>query len=416
MLEQYFVRPQTIDRIRASWIGPAIEQYVAWLTAQGYAGRVVPHRVPLLLEFGAFAQARGATSFGDLPSHVEPFVAARCGPRRVRRRGTKEVRGPVEQLLRLILPGFTGTRRPPQRPPFDRQAPGFFAYLRTERGLRPATLRQYTQHLHVFAAYLTRIGLADLGELSPLILTAFVVEQGGGRLARATVRERCGVLRVFLRYAHREGLVPLDLSGTVAWAPAARLATIPRAISWADVRRVLAAVDRRTPQGKRDYAILLLLVTYGLRAREVAALTLDDLDWRRERLRIPERKAGHATAFPLAPVVGEALVAYLQAGRPATADRHLFFRAMAPRTPVTYAVVAQVAARALHRAGITVWRAGAHTLRHSCVQRLVDADFSLKVIGDFVGHRSPAATAIYAKVAVETLRQVALGDGEEVLA
>jgi integrase/recombinase XerD len=416
MLEQYFVRPTTVDRIRAAWIGPAIEQYVAGLAAQGYNARTIPRRVPVLLEFGAFAQARGAAGLGDLPAHVEAFVAVRCGRRRVHRWTHKAIRGPIEQWLRLVVPGFIGTRRPPQRPPFEQQAPGFFEYLRTERGLRPPTLRQYTQHLHAFAAYLTRIGLTDLAELSPTILAAYVVNLGRGVLGKATVRERCGALRVFLRYAHREGLIPLDLSGTVAWAPAARLATIPRAITWAEVRQVLAAIDRRTPEGKRDYAILLLLITYGLRAREVAALTLDDLDWRRERLRIPERKAGHATAFPLSPVVGEALVAYLQAGRPVTTDRHLFFRVLAPRTPITYSVVAQIATRALHRAGIRVWRGGAHTLRHTCVQRLVDADFSLKTIGDYVGHRSPAATAIYAKVAIETLREVALGDGEEVLA
>ncbi len=100
------------------------------------------------------------------------------------------------------------------------------------------------------------------------------------------------------------------------------------------VGRVLAAVDRRTPCGKRDYAILLLLATYGLRSREVAALTLHDIDWKRERPAIPERKAGHSTAFPLSGSAGEALADYLQHGRPASHDRHVFFRAMAPLRPI----------------------------------------------------------------------------------
>jgi integrase len=161
-----------------------------------------------------------------------------------------------------------------------------------------------------------------------------------------------------------------------------RLSSIPRSITWDEVGRVLAGVDRRAPCGKRDWAILMLLVTYGLRGREVAALTLDDIDWKRERLRVPERKAGHSTAFPLSVSVGEALV----------------------DTPP------------LLKAGIEVPRPGSHTLRHTCVQRLVDADFALKTIGDFVGHRSAQSTEIYAKVAVEPLRQVVLGgDGEEVL-
>lgn len=179
--------------------------------------------------------------------------------------------------------------------------------------------------------------------------------------------------------------------------------------------RVLAAVDRRTACGRRDYAILLLLVTYGLRGREIAALTLDHIDWKRERLAIPERKGGHSTAFPLSAVVGEALVGYLKAGRPHTTDRHVFFRAAAPLRPIGAAAVSGRARYYILKAGIEVPRPGSHTLRHTAVQRLVDADFDLKTIGDFVGHRSAKSTEIYAKVAVESLREVALGDGEEVL-
>jgi integrase len=174
-------------------------------------------------------------------------------------------------------------------------------------------------------------------------------------------------------------------------------------------------VDRRTPTGKRDYAILLLLVTYGLRAREVAALTLDDVEWRNNRLQIPERKAGHSTAYPLSIVVGEAIVDYLRHGRPQTQDRHVFFRSQAPLDPIGHAAVSSRARHYLQKAGIQIPRPGSHTLRHTCVQRLVDADFGFKAIGDYVGHRSPASTQIYGKVAIEALRQVALGDGEEIL-
>lgn len=178
---------------------------------------------------------------------------------------------------------------------------------------------------------------------------------------------------------------------------------------------ILARVDRRTPAGRRDYAILLLLVVCGLRAREIAALALDDIDWKRERLAIPERKAGHSTAFPITATLGEALDAYLKDGRPKTTDRHVFFRAAAPLRPIGSAAVSSRARHYLLKAGIDVPRPGSHTLRHSAVQRLVDADFDLKTIGDFTGHRSARSTEVCAKVAVEALREVALGDGEEVL-
>src|SRR5258708_34606001 len=169
----------------------------------------------------------------------------------------------------------------------------------------------------------------------------------------------CAALRVFLRYLHREGLIARDLSSSIQAPKRYRLAEIPRSISWEDVGRMLETVDHRTASGKRDYAILLLLVTYGLRSREIAALTLEDLDWERERLRVPERKAGHSTAYPLSPIVGEAILDYLQHGRPKTADRHVFFRVFAPLGPLTAEAVSERPAHYLQRAGSTVTRRGA---------------------------------------------------------
>jgi integrase/recombinase XerD len=421
MLERYFVRPDTIDRIRASWIGEPIERYVAGLTEQGYAARTVFRRVPLLMRFGKFAREQGAQRWENLSDHVQTFVdwwvQQRGGPRlsdQRRQSIIKEVRTPVEQMLRLVVPGFIGTKRQPAAAPFREVAPGFFTYLREERGLRAPSLAHYAHHLRRFEEYLARIDLGELRSLSPPLLAAFVADRSAV-VGRTGLRDCCGVLRVFLRYLHRAGVLPTDLSPTVESPQVYRLSSVPRSITWEEVRRMLAAVDRRAALGKRDYAILLLLVTYGLRAREVAALTLDDIDWRRERLRIPERKAGHSTAFPLSTAVGEAVVDYLRHGRPQTTDRHVFFRVVAPPAPLTYTAIGGRASHYLHRAGIAVARAGSHTLRHTCVQRLVDADFSLKVIGDYVGHRSPSSTEIYSKVAVETLRQVALGDGEKIL-
>ena len=419
MLESYFVKPSTVDRVRCSWICPEIERYVGWLAERGYAARCVRGRVPLLVAFGEFAWAGGARGVEDLPEHVEAFVtewvAQRFG-RRCARSGevAREVRGPIEQMLQVVLPGFVGGRG--RRPlPFADELPGFFEYLEGERGLRPASIAGYRHHLSRLEGYLGRIGVRRLSELSPAILSAFIAERAGSGLAKVSLCECCAVLRVFVRYAHREGVIASDLSGAIDGPQVYRLSSIPRSISWEEVGRVLAGVDRRTPCGKRDWAILMLLVTYGLRSREVAALTLDDIDWRRERLAVPERKAGHSTAFPLSASVGEALVDYLRHGRPQTDERRVFFRALAPVVPISADGVSGRARHYLLKAGIDVPRPGSHTLRHTCVQRLVDADFALKTIGDFVGHRSPKSTEVYTKVAVEQLRQVALGDGEEVL-
>lgn len=419
VLERYFIKPSTIDRIRGSWMSTEIEGYVEWLAAQGYSAKTIWRRVPIVFAFGDFARGRGAQAASDLPTYVEAFVARWVAAHDARTGSTrpmaKEIRGPIEQMLAVALPDFAGTGRRRYAEPFASVVPGFFAHLVEERGLRPATVFAYRHHLDRFEAYLRRIGMESIKDLSPAIVSAFVVERAASGLAKSTVRDGAGVLRVFLRYAHREGVLATDMCAAVGWPQVYRLSSIPRSISWEDVNRVLAGVDRRTEAGKRDYAILLLLVTYGLRSREVAALTLDDIDWQRERLAVPERKAGHSTAFPLSSVVGEALVDYLRNGRPAATARQMFFRAVAPQRPIGPAAVSSLARAHLLKAGVDVPRPGSHTLRHSAVQRLVDADFDLKTIGDFVGHRSARSTEIYAKVAVEALREVALGDGEEVL-
>ena len=415
MLERYFTLPHTVDRIRANWIGAAVERYVEHLAAGGYAQRTIHWRVPLLIQFGEFARMRGAKTWTELPVHAEEFRAHWLRRRDGAARRLKEIRGPIEQFLRLIVPGFIGhIRQPAAGVPFADSAPGFFDYLREERGLRPDTLLHYGHHLRGFENYLNKIDLHNLSDLTPPVLAAFVADSSP-RLGKTGVRDLCGVLRVFLRYLNREQLLPKDISGAVDAPHVYRLSKIPRSVTWEEVRRMLAVVERRMPGGKRDYAILLLLVTYGLRAREVAALTLDHIDWKRERLHVPERKADHDTAFPLSTIVGDAIVDYLQHGRPQTTDRHVFFRTVAPYAPLTYSAISDRATHYLRKAGIAVSRASSHTLRHTCVQRLVDADFSLKVIGDYVGHRVPASTEIYSKVAIETLRKVSLGDGEEVV-
>ena len=419
MLEDYFIQPATVDRYQHSWVGAEIEQYVVWLAGNHYSDRCVWRRVPLIFAFGEFASARGAVSVGALPAYVDAFVDDRVALHHQRtgssRSMAKEIRGPVEQMLTVILPGYELSGRQHHELPFVEAVPGFFDYLVQERGLRPLTVGAYRIHLRHFEAYLRQVGMESIRELSPTLLSAYLVERAGSGLAKSTVRDEAGALKVLLRYAHREGVLATDLSTAVGWAQSYRLSDIPRSISWSDVNLVLAGVDRRSVAGKRDYAILMLLVTYGLRGREVAALTLDDIDWKRERLAIPERKAGHSTAFPLSVIVGQDLLDYLQHGRPETSDRHVFFRAVAPRQPITAAAVSARARHHLIKAGIDVRRPGSHTLRHTAVQRLVDANFSLKTIGDFVGHRSARSTEVYAKVDIEALREVALGDGEEVL-
>ena len=418
MLERFFVKPQTVDRIMGCWLGSQIDQYVAALCERGYAVRSIYRRVPILTAFADFTAARNVDQTDQAEALVEAFAVDWLSARRADRsadacrRDRNFVGGIVRHFFSLVVSKSEyRCDRAALGDPFAGQVPGFFDYLREERGLRPSSILHYRHYLRRFERYLQDVG-CELAALSLPVVTGYITTMAQDFGPRAMV-SIASTLRVFLRYANREGLLQRDISKQVEVPQHYRLADIPRSISWDSVQKMLDQVDLRTVVGRRDYAMLLLMITYGLRAREVAALTLDDIDWKRDRLHVRERKANHSTAYPLAPVIGEAIIDYLKNGRPDVQGRQIFWRYLAPRSPLTQAAVSAMASKYLHRAGIPVARPGSHTLRHACVQRLVDNGFPLKTIGDYVGHRSASSTMIYAKVQVDGLREVALGDGED---
>lgn len=419
MLERFFLKPQTIDRIMGCWLGQSIELYAVTLCETGYSARSILRRVPILVQFADFTDARQIHDFAQAESAIDPFVdhwlSSHCvgAKTAVRQRERSLARCTVRHFYSLIVwKSDYQKRKAPIADPFVAEAPGFFTYLREERGLRPETLCQYRHHLRRFAAYLDQAGCGNLRVLSLPIVTGFIT-MTAQEVNYSVMVGLASSLRVFLRYLRQEGLLARDISKLVEIPQRYRLADIPRSISWEAVQKVLEQPDRRTVVGRRDFAMLLLMATYGLRAREVAALTLDDIDWKRDRLHVRERKADHTTAYPLAPAIGEAIIDYLKNGRPDVSSRALFWRHLAPRTTLTHHAVASTATKYLRKAGIAVRRPGSHTLRHACVQRLVDSGFPLKTIGDYVGHRSASSTMIYAKVQIDALREVALGDGED---
>ena len=261
MLEQYFVKPSTIDRLRGSWIATEIEAYVAWLAEQGYSAKSVWRRVPIGFAFGEFAWERGARAVADLPAHVDAFVAARVAAHDAAyssRPMAKEVRGPVEQMLSVVVAGFEPTGRPHHRSAVRRCRAWVLRLPGRGTGTSPGIGGQLPP-LPRASSRRTFGGSASksIQELSPAILSGFIVERAAAGLAKSTVRGSAGALRVFLRYAHRQGILASDLSDAVGWPQVYRLSNVPRSISWDDVNRVLAGVERRTVAGRRNYAILL---------------------------------------------------------------------------------------------------------------------------------------------------------------
>jgi integrase len=218
----------------------------------------------------------------------------------------------------------------------------------------------------------------------------------------------CAAIRMFLRFLFLRGYTSLDLAFAVPVIPTFKLERLPTAISTDAIVRILAAVDRSTPVGRRDYAMLLLLATYGLRAGQLCALRLDDIDWRQQLLRIPGAKGGRDAIYPLRPAPGEAIIDYLRHSRPVGWPfRQLFLRVRAPIGPLQ-GVLANIIKPYARRAGVEVPSFGSHAWRHACATRMLTKGQSLKTIRHMLGHGSIETTFIYTKIDLGALRQAAL--------
>jgi integrase len=209
---------------------------------------------------------------------------------------------------------------------------------------------------------------------------------------------------------HTAGATDVNLSASVM-APIIRPLERPsRTLPWPDVLRILRAVDRTTPKGRRDYALLLMMSVYGFGAGEVIGISLDDIDWVRRTIRIRRPKTGSVFHLPLLPAIARALVDYLKHGRPEhTPERRVFVTKHIPFRPLSgSAAVRYILHSAAHRAGVTAPFLGTHALRHTHACRELELGVAPKIIGDILGHRDPESTSAYLRVANERLRELSL--------
>ena len=285
------------------------------------------------------------------------------------------------------------------------------AWLRDLRGLQPETRAKRTTHALRFLASLgPGADHEGLARLSVRDIDAYVKQCCRG-LRRASIEDCTVCLRDFLRHLHRSGRTALDLSGTVIGPRIYEHEDIPSALRAEEVRRVLEVTrEDLSPVGLRDYAILTLLATYGLRAAEIVRLCLDDIDWRRDVLRVRHSKTGTYSELPLLPEPGEAVLRYLEKARAPSAHREVFLRIQAPHRPFKDGSTLNcVTSARLRAAGITPQgRKGPHAFRHARAVSLLRSGVPLKLIGDVLGHTSAAATGEYLKLATEDLRAVGL--------
>ena len=285
------------------------------------------------------------------------------------------------------------------------------AWLRDLRGLQPQTRAKRTTHALRFLASLgPSADQESLAQLSVRDIDSYLKQCYSG-LRRASIQDYTVCLRDFLHHLHGSGRTTADLSATVIGPRIYDHEDIPSALHAEEVRKVLEVTRQDlSPIGLRDYALLTLLATYGLRAAEIVGLCLDDIDWARDVLRIHHSKTRTHSELPLLREPGEAVLRYLEKARPASVHREVFLRIQAPhRRFKNGSILNCVTSARLRAAGITPQgRKGPHAFRHARAVSLLRCGVPLKTIGDVLGHTSAAATAEYLKLATEDLRAVGL--------
>ncbi|MCP3420151.1 site-specific integrase [Bradyrhizobium brasilense] len=392
-VEEYLGRSRLYRRLRSGPHGQLVERYAARLVE----GRLVRHGAWRCLNVvgGLLSWIAGRRyKLVDLDEQVVERYLRHRGRRQSIQPGD---RAALKRWL-LVLPPLT---------PHERIFKEFDAYLRSERGLAP---RSIVRHLPVIRRFLHEVcsgGAAALCKINQEDVIRYI-ERHAKDWSPGTGKAMCWSLRAFLRYLHHRGLNARPLADCVPSMRRWKLATLPTYLPAAQ-GKALDGCDREMVMGRRDYAILLLLAKLGLRANEVATLTLDDIDWRASEMLVCA-KGRQRARMPIPPDVGATIVAYLRSGRPKSSCRRLFVRTLAPHVGfASGCAITMIAKAALDRVGIEgCAHRGAHIFRHSLATELLRSGATLSEIGQLLRHENHGTTRIYTKVDIDALRTLSL--------
>ncbi len=378
-----------------------LRTFATSLIEDGYADETIQSKLSLLADFGQQLGRTGLAVTNLDERRVQAFLKHK---QRTRRGDPKTLKQFLDHLQKC---GVVPERKLIlDRSPLADILSRHEHYLRSERGLATATIRNYQSFVHKFLVERFRQGPFLFREVKPSDISAFILRCGhsmGVRRAQLMTT----AFRSFFRFLFQKGELQADLAASVPTVADWRLATVPKYLPKEEVERVVEACDRRTAVGRRDYAILLLLARLGLRAGEVVAIQLEDINWRAGEILVRGKGLLH-DRMPLPADVGEALVSYLRRDRPACQTRRLFVCMRAPRRGLAGpSTLTTIVHRALARAGLHPPFRGAHLLRHSLATSMLHLGATMGEIGEVLRHRDPNTTEIYAKVDFDGLRSLA---------
>ena len=415
MFEELFTNPGTIGRYRAAPLVEPRERYLRHLAESG-ANRLTLRQIALdqvrLLHVLDLSEDEKVTvpRIEAIAPEWDRTRHHKLGHRRpTSQKSTKRSLSRATRWLRFL--GWLDELEK-ERHPYGVEAGAFEEWMRKERGCSEETISGKLGSVNEFFDWLATSGKPLASVRITDIDGAIAAKNTRRNYSRVTIRIYAENLRAFFRFAEERGWCTPGLASGIMPRRFYADEKVPARLAWVDIQRLLATTEGDRPADKRDRAILMLFIVYGLRAGEVRRLRLDDLDWENETLSVRCPKPGRTHFFPLSRGVGQAILRYILEARPARAERTLFFTLTAPIKPFGRSALGKIVRDRLGELGIVAGRRGSHALRHAAAQHLLDQGMSMKVIGDYLGHRDPSSTAIYAKVNLNSLREVANFDLE----
>lgn len=391
-----FDRETLLLRVRDTWI------------KEGFSLGTIANYLFIVRCFGAYCERRRLDEIHQLTrAGVTRFARAHIRQRGLKKTNLPSIRGALHRWAETL--GTLGLQVPDWNPNhrlvLKKELTNFREHLLRVRGVGARHADDVVDVANRFLAWQSRSGRTLRG-VTIQDVDRFL-KMYGRNVGWVRMWNVCTALRKLLRFLHAEGRVAVDLSSLIV-GPSGREKP-PRALPWADVTQILKSIDRSSPLGLRDYALLLTMVGYGFGSAEVLSLTLDSLDWCNQTLRLVRPKTKEEIILPLTGPVGRALSAYIRAGRPrGGTSRSVFLRSRAPFSSIGSSNLRHILRQRARDAGVKASDLGAHVLRHSHATKQVELAAPPKVVSDILGHRSPASLSTYARVARERLRSVSL--------
>ncbi|MDH3349071.1 MAG: tyrosine-type recombinase/integrase [Desulfobulbaceae bacterium] len=411
-LESVFVRPRTIAKLRSGPLGELLDGYADWLLESGFRRSTIRRHLTNVSYLNRYFASQNITcpqviSSKDLNGFLEDY------PLRARFRGSldKHLRCVNWSINRFVyyLKHLKLYSSSEQSPLFQSLLDFYLKWMRDYKHATPGTLGIRAHSLKIFFKWLgpqaTTEGMSELTHESVENFFLSYADKSG----RAARRSMQAALRTFFRFCLHQGFVQQPLDCAVPTLRTYKLAVIPRGLTDVEALNVLSSINRSSNAGRRDYAMLLVLYTYGVRGGQVRALCLQDIDWANDQIYFKALKQGKNCLLPLSAEVGQSLLDYIQNARPPSSYQEVFLTTRAPYHPLPGSNdLSAIVRRHICNAGIESHAKGAHVFRHGLATSMLQRGHSLKEIADVLGHRHLRTTFIYSKVDFNTLRKVGL--------